>query len=127
MKDLIILTDNPIRNEICSTILINKFKNKLVLNNDSESLYIKKSSSGFELWFSPNDQLDNPKCMMGDTIEKCPNKKAYLTNLSYTSKAIASSIISTLKPLFGNMWVQSDEDDDWFGTADEFINDYCNR
>ena len=62
---------------------------------------------------------------MEDTLKLIPNKKAYLTYLCYTSKTIAAEIIALLKPLYGNMWIQSDEDDKWLGTADEFIQNYC--
>lgn len=127
MKDLIILTDKPITYNSCSEMIKNDFKN-LILRTDLEDyIYFKKSGAGFEIWFSPNDVLDNPENMMGDTIERCPNKKAFLTNVSYTSRTIASKIVSLLKPLYGNMWIQSDEEDDWFGTADDFINIYCNK
>jgi len=125
MKDLIIITDIPITYESCSKIIKSGFKNLLLFNDDSESLYMKKSSRGFELWFSPNDQLDNPDFFMDSTIEKCPNKKAFLTNLCYTSKSIAKNLITLIKPMYGNMWIQSDEEDDWFGTVDEFLEIYC--
>jgi len=125
MLELIILTDVPIERNSCSTLLKEKFNNLILLNDDDETLYMKKSKRGFELWFSPNDILDDPICMMDDTIEKCPNKKAYLTNLKYTSKNIAKEIIGILLPHYGNMWIQSDEIDDWFGTAEDFINIYC--
>ena len=62
--------------------------------------------------------------MMDDTVDKCPNKEAYLTNLNYTSTDIAKRIIKLLIENYGNMWIQSDEDDDWFGTAQEFIDNY---
>ena len=87
-------------------------------------LIMKDKDDGFELEFSPDDVLDNPKCMMDDTIDRCPNKKAYLTNLSYTNCESTKRIISAIKNLFGNMWIQSDEDDDWFGTAQEFLDNY---
>ena len=102
-----------------------KMNSKVILLNDSKDLiYMKKKSSGFELEFSPNDILSNPDCMMDDTIDKCPNKNAYLTNLSYTTIDLAKRIIKLIEPLFGNMWIQSDEDDDWFGTAKEFLESY---
>ena len=125
MKDLIIITDKPITYDSCAAIIKNNFNSLLLLNDDNETIYMKKSGKGFELWFSPKDQLNNPDFFMGNTVQKCPNKEAYLTDLCYTSKTIASKIIQLLKPLYGNMWIQSDEEDSWYGTADEFINDYC--
>ena len=125
MKDLIILTDKPITSESCSNLIKNIFKKLLVRNDNQEILYMKKEGIGFELWFTPKDVLDDPDCLMEDTIDKCPNKKAFLTNLSYTSKNVARKIIEVLEPLYGNMWIQSDEEDNWFGTASDFINNYC--
>lgn len=122
MKDLIILTDKPIDKVSCYEILITNFCSLNIFNTGNDSLLMKKQKRGFEIWFTPDDVLDNPECMMDDTIDKCPNKKAFLTNLSYTSETIAKKVIELLKPLYGNMWIQSDEEDDWFGTADEFIN-----
>ena len=125
MKDLIIITDKPITPESCHNLIKSSFKTLLLGSDDNETLYMKKSHRGFELWYSPEDVLDDPNCMMEDTVDRCPNKKAYLTNLSYTSKSIAKKIVELLKPLYGRMWIQSDEEDDWFGTADEFIEIYC--
>lgn len=124
MKDLIILTDKPIASESCSELLKSNFKRLIIRGDDTESLFMKKSDVGFEIWFTPEDVLDDPACMMDETVGRCPNKKAYLTNLSYTSKNVAKKVVSLLKPLYGNMWIQSDELDDWFGTAEEFLNNY---
>ena len=126
MKDLIIITDKPITYESCAFLIKKSFDSLLLCNDDKESIYMKKSNKGFELWFSPDDQLNNPEFFMGDSVKKCPNKNAYLTDLCVTSNSVALKIITLLKPLFGNMWIQVDEEDDWFGTAEEFINDYCN-
>ncbi len=127
MQDLIILTDKPITYDSCSKIVKNHFSKLTLLNDDKETIYMKKSKRGFELWLSPDDTLNNPECFMEDTIDKCPNKEAFLTNLGYTSKTIAADIVNLLKPLYGNMWIQSDEEDNWFGTADEFVQMYCKR
>ena len=126
MKDLIILTDKPIDKDSCYEILITNFCSLNIFHTDNDSLLMKKQKRGFEIWFTPDDVLDDPECMMDDTIERCPNKKAFLTNLSYTSETIAKKVIELLKPLYGNMWIQSDEEDDWFGTADDFINKQSN-
>lgn len=122
MKDLIILTDKPIDKDSCYEILTANFRSLNIFNTGSDSLLMKKQKRGFEIWFTPNDVLDDPDCMMDDTIKRCPNKKAFLTNLGYTSETIAKKVIELLKPQYGNMWIQSDEEDDWFGSADEFIN-----
>ncbi len=127
MKDLIILTDKPITHDSCTNEIKNTFKSLILRADTDDYLYLKKSNHGFEIWFSPEDVLDDPKSMMEETIERCPNKKAYLTNISYTSINIAAKIVSLLKPHYGNMWIQSDEEDDWFGTADEFIDIYCKQ
>ena len=124
MLDLIIISDKPIFSKEASNLLKREFSYFIVRGDDPDTLYMKKDGEGFELWFSPNDVLDDPEHFMEETIDRCPNKKAYLTNLSYTSEEIAKKIISILKPLYGNMWIQSDEYDDWFGTADEFIDKY---
>jgi len=125
MKDLIIISDQPITYESCAIMIKDSFKNLILRSDNDEILYMKKSGSGFEIWFSPEDVLNDPNCCMDDTVDRCPNKTAFLTNLSYTSKYIAKKMITVLKPFYGRMWIQSDEPDDWFGTADEFINIYC--
>jgi len=93
MKDIIILTDKPITYDSCSKIIKDSFKTLNLLNDDSETLYMRKAKSGFEMWFSPDDVLDDSNNLMEDTIEKCPNKKAYLTNLSYSSNNISAKVI----------------------------------
>lgn len=124
MRDLIIISDKPITYESIADIIKNEFKTYPLLNDSKDLIYMKKKCSGFELEFSPNDILCDPECMMDDTVDRCPNKNAYLTNLNYTTPDIAKRIIRLIEPLFGNMWIQSDEDDDWFGTAKEFIDSY---
>lgn len=125
MLDLIILTDSPITYESCASLIKSNFKSLLLCADDEESILMKKSGKGFEIWFTPNDQLDNPDMFMEDTYEKCPNKKAFLTNVSYTSKHYAKKLIELIRQAYGNMWIQSDEEDNWFGTAKEFIEIYC--
>jgi hypothetical protein len=83
-----------------------------------------KNCSGFELELSPNDKLNDPECMMDETIDRCPNKEAFLTNLNYTSISISKRIIKLILNNYGNMWIQSYEADDWFGTAQEFLDNY---
>ena len=124
MKDLIIISDKPITYESISDLIKSEFKGYPILNDDVDLIYIKKRNRGFELEFSPNDVLDNPECYMEDIIDRFPNKKAYLTNLHYTNCEIAKRIINIIKDMFGNMWIQSDEYDDWFGTAQEYIDNY---
>ncbi len=124
MKDLIILTDKPITYDSISAIIKAEFKNYQLLNDDTHLIYVKKRGSGFELELTPNDKLNDPNCMMDDTVDKCPNKEAFLTNLNYTSTDIAKRVIKLIIGYYGNMWIQSDEDDDWFGTAQEFIDNY---
>ena len=123
MKDLIILTDKPITNT-CGDALTIRFKDLKLQTFIEDYIYFKNGNEGFEMWFSPNDVLDDPDSMMDDTVGKCPNKKAHLTNLSYTSKEIAKEVIKFIEPFYGNMWIQSDEIDNWFGTAQEFIDNY---
>jgi len=124
MRDLIILTDKPITYESINQIIKKEFKSYPLLNDSHNLIYIKKKCSGFELELSPNDILSDPECMMDDTVDRCPNKEAYLTNLSYTSIPIAKRIIKLIINNYGNMWIQSDEADDWFGTAQEFLDNY---
>ena len=124
MRDLIILTDEPITYESINKIIKKEFKSYPLLNDDTHLIYMKKKYSGFELELSPNDILSNPECMMDDTVDRCPNKEAFLTNLSYTSIPIAKRIIKLIINNYGNMWIQSDEADDWFGTAQEFLDNY---
>ena len=124
MKDLIILTDKPITYDSISAIIKAEFKNYQLLNDDTHLIYVKKRGSGFELELTPNDKLNDPNCMMDDTVDKCPNKEAFLTNLNYTSTDIAKRVIKLIIGYYGNMWIQSDEDDDWFGTAQEIIDNY---
>ena len=124
MRYLIILTDSPITYESINQIIKKEFKTYLLLNDDSNLIYMKKSCSGFELELSPDDKLNNPECLMDDTIDRCPNKEAYLTNLNYTSISIAKRIIKLIITNYGNMWIQSDEADDWFGTAQKFLDNY---
>ena len=124
MRDLIILTDEPITYESINKIIKKEFKSYPLLNDDTHLIYMKKKYSGFELELSPNDILSDPECMMDDTVDRCPNKEAFLTNLSYTSIPIAKRIIKLIINNYGNMWIQSDEADDWFGTAQEFLDNY---
>jgi hypothetical protein len=124
MRDLIILTDEPITYESINQIIKKEFKSYPLLNDDTHLIYMKKKYSGFELELSPNDILSDPECMMDDTVDRCPNKEAFLTNLSYTSIPIAKRIIKLIINNYGNMWIQSDEADDWFGTAQEFLDNY---
>jgi len=127
MQDLIILTDEPITLETCEKVLKEKMSDFKTLNSNSECLYMKNNDKGFELWFTPNDSIDDPEFEMGETLEKCPNKKAFLTNLSYSSRAIGKRVITLIQNLYGNMWIQSDEEDNWFGSANDFINIYCSN
>lgn len=124
MRDLIILTDKPITYESIIDVIRKKFKKYNFYRDDEDLIYIKKKSSGFELELTPNDILDDPNNMMDDTIERCPNKKAYLTNLNYSTLYIAKKVISLIINNYGSMWIQSDEDDDFFGTAQEFLDNY---
>ncbi len=124
MRDLIILTDEPITYESINQIIKKEFKSYPLLNDDTHLIYMKKKYSGFELELSPNDILSDPECMMDDTVDRCPNKEAFLTNLNYTSIPIAKRIIKLIINNYGNMWIQSDEADDWFGTAQEFLDNY---
>ena len=124
MRDLIILTDKPITYESIIDVIRKKFKKNNFYRDDEDLIYIKKKSSGFELELTPNDILDDPNNMMDDTIERCPNKKAYLTNLNYSTLYIAKKVISLIINNYGSMWIQSDEDDDFFGTAQEFLDNY---
>ena len=117
MRDLIILTDEPITYESINQIIKKEFRSYPLLNDSQKLIYMKKKYSGFELELSPNDILSDPECMMDDTVDRCPNKEAFLTNLNYTSIPIAKRIIKLIINNYGNMWIQSDEDDDWFGTA----------
>ena len=126
MKDLIIITDQPITYDSCALIVKDSFKKLLLLGDEpNECIYMKKKKRGFELWFTPEDVIDNPEFFMEEVMEKCPNKKAYLTDFCYTHKSVAKKMIELLKPLYGHMWIQSDESDKWYGTADEFIEIYC--
>ncbi len=124
MKDLIIITDKPITYESISDIVKNEFKSYPIWNDDQDLIYMKRGRKGFELEFSPNDVLDDPECEMDETVDRVPNKKAYLTNLHYTNCEIAKRILKLIKDMFGNMWIQSSEYDDWFGTAQEYIDNY---
>ena len=124
MRDLIILTDEPITYESINQIIKKEFKSYPLLNDSHNLIYIKKRCSEFKLELSPNDILSDPECMMDDTVDRCPNKEAFLTNLSYTSIPIAKRIIKLIINNYGNMWIQSDEADDWFGTAQEFLDNY---
>lgn len=124
MRDLIIITDKPITYDSINQVIKNEFKSYPLLNDNKELIYMKKSCSGFELELSPNDKLNDPECMMDDTVDRCPNKEAFLTNLNYTSVSIAKRIIKLIINDYGNMWIQSDEADDWFGTAQEFLDNY---
>ncbi len=124
MRDLIIISDRPITHDSIADLIKAEFRNYPLLADTQEYIYMKKKCSGFEIEFSPNDILSDPECMMDETVDRCPNKNAYLTNLNYTSPEIAKRIICIIEPLFGNMWIQSDEDDDWFGTAKEFVDNY---
>ena len=124
MRDLIIISDKPITHDSIADLVKEEFKNYPVWSDTQDLLYIKKKCSGFEIEFSPNDILSDPECMMDETVDRCPNKNAYLTNLSYTTPNIAKRIIRLIINEFGNMWIQSDEDDDWFGTAQEFLDNY---
>ena len=125
MKDLIIITDKSITYDSCAQIIKNNFKNLILRDDRDLVILMKKKDRGFEFWITPNDVLDDPQFFMGDTVDKCPNKKANINLLCYTHKSIAKKIVELLKPLYGRMWIQSDEEDDWFGTADEFIEIYC--
>ena len=124
MRDLIILTDEPITYESINQIIKKEFKSYPLLNDSQKLIYMKKKYSGFELELSPNDISSDPECMMDDTVDRCPNKEAFLTNLNYTSIPIAKRIIKLIINNYGNMWIQSDEADDWFGTAQEFLDNY---
>ena len=124
MKDLIIISDKPITHDSIADLIKTEFKSYPLLNDDQDYMYMKKKCSGFEIEFSPNDILSDPECMMDETVDRCPNKNAYLTNVHYTTPEIAKRIIRLIINNFGNMWVQSDEDDDWFGTAQEFLDNY---
>ena len=124
MRDLIMLTDRPIACNDIATIIKNEFKSYQLLNDSFDLIYMKKKDSGFELELSPDDVLSDPECMMDDTVDKCPNKNAFLTNLSYSKLAVAKRIINLIKDLFGNMWIDVDEAEGWFGTAQEFIDSY---
>ena len=106
MKDLIILTDKPITYDSISSIIKTEFKNYQLLNDDTHLIYVKKRGSGFELELTPNDKLNDPNCMMDDTVDKCPNKEAYLTNLNYTSTDIAKRIIKLLNK---NIYIPMDD------------------
>ena len=124
MRDLIILSEKPITYESIIGIIRTNFKKYNFLRDDKDLIYIKKKRSGFELELTPNDILDDPNNMMDDTINRCPNKKAHLTNLNYSTLDIAKKLISLIIDNYGSMWIQSDEDDDFFGTAVEFLNNY---
>ena len=124
MKDLIIISDKPITYESISDLIKNEFKAYQLLNDTPDLIYMKKGRLGFELELSPNDILDDPESDMEDVIDKCPNKKGYLTNLSYTNCKVSKRILNIIKDMFGNMWIQSDEYDDWFGTVGEYIDNY---
>ena len=125
MQDLIILTDKPIRYESCVQNILDHFQFWEYGGGDETSIGLYKNDKGLELWFSPEDVLDDPLCFMGDTVDKCPNKKAYLTNLSYRGLESAKKIVECLKPFYGRMWIQNDDVDDWFGTVDEYLEIYC--
>ena len=123
--DLIIITEKPITYESVFNAAEKGLSDLIIMADCSELFSMWKDDEGFELEFSPNDRLNDPDSLMDhDVIVKCPKKDAYLTNLGYTSVEMAKKIIELLKPLFGEMWIQSDESDDWFGTADEFIQNY---
>lgn len=124
MRDLIILTSKPLDYSLVAQVIKDGFSNLKIRNDTERLLYVKYKNVGFELEFFPNDRLSDPDSMMGDTVAKCPNKDAYLTGFSYTSVYVAKKMISLLKPLFEEMWIQSDEADNWFGTAEEFIEHY---
>ena len=124
MKDLIIISDKPITYESISDLVKKEFKSYPLLNDSPDLIYMKKGNRGFELEFSPSDVLDDPECGMEATIDRCPNKKAYLTNLNYTNCEVAKRILNLIKDMFGEMYIQSDEYDDWFGTAQEYIDNY---
>ena len=121
MRDLIILTDKPINKESCIQLIKKEFKSKKTISETEDFLYMKGNGAGFEIDFTPNDKLSDPLSDMDDdTIEKCPNKNAYLTNLSYTTNYVAAKVIMLLMPLYGRMWID-DEELNIFSTAEEFV------
>ena len=124
MKDLIIISDKPITYESISDLVKKEFKTYPLLNDTTDLIYMKRGRSGFELEFSPIDVLDDPECGMEDTIDRCPNKKAYLTNIHYSNCEVAKRILNLIKDMFGEMYIQSDEYDNWFGTVQEYIDNY---
>ena len=87
---------------------------------------MKKTMAGFELDFSPNDILSDPDSWMDESIaiEKCPNKKAYLTNVRYRDLSVVKRLIKLIINNYGSMWIETDETNAWFGTAQEFIDNY---
>jgi len=121
MQDYIIITDNPIEFEQIKDIFKENFPNFIICNFCNESLFMQKKGNKFEIEFS-KDRLSDPESMMEETIDKCPNKNAYLTNIYVSSIDIAIRVFETLSKIIPLYWIQSDEEDNWFGTNIEFIN-----
>ena len=124
MRDLVIITDIPIRFDDVSEKIKKAFKKCTYYNFDSTSIYLQNRRARVYIEFLGQAKLTDPINMMDETIDRVPNKDAFLTNLYYSTAEIAKKVIGLIKDDFGNMWIQSDEYDDWFGTADEFIRDY---
>lgn len=121
MKDMIIISDTPLSKNNLSDLLIKEFKNLSVAENTEQRLYIKRKSSGLEIFYTPADTLEKFKEEMGEeTYSAIPNKDSYLTNISVTDSAVAKRVVAVIKNNFGEVWID-DDDYDWLGKASDFL------
>ncbi len=121
MKDLIIISDNPLSKNNLSGLLIEEFKNLGVGENTEQHLYIKRKSSGLEVYYTPKDTLEKCREEMGEeTYARIPNKESYLTNISVSDSTIAKKVVALIKDNFGDVWID-DDDYEWFGKASDFL------
>jgi len=121
MRDLILITKTPITSDSVLPILKEAFSSLNVLDSSLDHLLMKSKNTGFEIDFTPQDVLSDPKNMMGDeTINKVPSAFQYLTNVGYTSAFIVKKLVMTLQNEIGEFWID-DDDFEWLGSSKDFL------
>lgn len=121
MRDLILITQRPLTDELVHGILAKTFTAFDVLDSSPDHLLMKSKKNGIEIYFTPDDTLSDPQNMMGEeTINSVPCHFQYLTNVSYTGASIAKTLVKSLQEEIGEFWID-DDDFEWLGSSNDFL------
>ena len=118
MKSIILFTDSPIDSTICDKALKPVFPKIKI--TDAYVFYGKPPKS-FNFDIEDKRDKDSFEPLDEETASKIPISNPYCTVISFHYEDMMKQVVTALEPLFPELFICEDQID-WFGTADEYIN-----